>query len=136
MLSKLKLTINHSWPENMLSKLNIHSWQENCHQKKKKKNPDLIIFHLVRRTKLVSYPCNNSTIRLITKFIQFYVILEIIFLMPIVKFVSFQTCHVTKTFKYFGPSWIKWLNENNPKLTQCKAYQSHLAASSFLAEDL
>ena len=134
MLSKLKLTINHSWPENMLSKLNIHSWQENCHPKKK--NPDLIIFHPVRRTKLVSYPCNNSTIRLITKFIQFYVILRTIFLMPIVKFVSFQNCQVTKSSKILWVIQDKMIKGDDPKLTQCKAYQSHLAASSFLAEDL
>ena len=38
-----------------------------------------------------------------------------------------------KILRYFGSSSTKLLNENDPILPQCKAYQNHLAASSSLA---
>ena len=52
---------------------------------------DMIIYHPFVRTKMVSDPCNISMTRLIMKFIWFYVVPTTIFLMPIVKFVSFLT---------------------------------------------
>ena len=64
------------------------------------------------------YPCNNPTTRLIMKFIRIYVV------------------PMTKSFKILRPSYINWVNENHPILPQRKTHQSHLAASSFLAEDL
>ena len=85
-----------------------------------KKISDLIICHPFVRTKMVSNPCNISTTRLMMKFIWFYVVPRTIFLMPVVKFVYFQTLHVTKILKYFGSSCIKWLNENNPILLNVK----------------
>ena len=56
-----------------------------------KKISDLIICHPFVRTKMVSNACNISTTRPLLKFIWFYAVPRTIFLMPIVKFVSFLT---------------------------------------------
>ena len=101
-----------------------------------KNNSDMIIYHPFVRTKMVSDPCNISMTRLIMKFIWFYVVPTTIFLMPIVKFASFQNCHVTKSFKILWVILHKKIKREPSYITQCKAYQSHLATSSFLAGNL
>ena len=99
-----------------------------------KKISDLIICHPCVRTKMVSNPCNISTTRLMMKFIWFYVVPRTIFLMPVVKFVYFQTLHVTKSYKIRWVILHKMIKWEQSYITQCKAYQRHLAASSFLAK--
>ena len=59
--------------------------------------------------------------RLIMKFIWFYVVPRTIFLMPIVKFVSFQTCHVTKSFKILWVILHKMIKWERSYISQCKA---------------
>ena len=96
-----------------------------------KKISDLIICHPFVRTKMVSNPCNISTTRLMMKFIWFYVVPRTIFLMPVVKFVYFQTLHVTKSFKILWVILHKKIKWERSYITQCKAYQSHLAIPPF-----
>lgn len=103
MLSKLN-AVNHSWSEHMLLNLTCckSSMTKNLSPRNNFSNADNL--PPLRRMKMKSCTCNNSTTRLIMKFIWFYVVPKTNFLMPIVRLISNLYCD--KKFKSTLPIWL------------------------------